>query len=60
MRPALAILPEGHCRGTPKRLDGKFVYVAQTEAGRQTLTPAEFAEKYGWKNDPERFKLAGE
>ncbi len=30
----------------------------QLEDGRQeTLTPKQFAKKYGWKNDPERVEL---
>lgn len=46
------ISPEGHVRGSPGA--GKeFVYVALTDAGEQvTMTPEEFAKKYGWKNDP--------
>jgi hypothetical protein len=35
------------------------VYVALTDDGRQvTLRPAEFAAKYGWKNDPEKIRLS--
>ena len=26
-------------------------------AAQVTLTPEEFAQKYGWKNDPERVRL---
>jgi hypothetical protein len=30
-----------------------------TESGEQlTLTPEEFAQKYGWKNDPNRVIIA--
>jgi hypothetical protein len=28
-----------------------------TDGGQETLTPAEFEKKYGWKNDPERARL---
>jgi hypothetical protein len=34
------------------------VYVALTEEGEQiTLTPEEFRQRYGWKNDPSRVRL---
>ena len=35
----------------------ELVYVAETDRGQETLTPDEFAAKYGWKNDPERVRL---
>lgn len=44
----------------PVRVDQTLVYVAQTGAGQETLTPEQFAAKYGWKNDPERVRLTGE
>jgi hypothetical protein len=43
--------PAGHFRGSPV-VTNEFVYVVQTDEGQQTLTPADFADKYGWKNDP--------
>ncbi len=46
--------PDGFWRGKPE-LEKEFVYVVQTLDGRQeTLTPAEFAHKYRWKNDPQK------
>jgi hypothetical protein len=33
------------------------VYVVQTADGQETLTPAEFENKYGWKNDPDKVHL---
>jgi hypothetical protein len=36
-----------------------LVYVLQTDHGQATLPPAAVAKKYGWKNDPERVRLAG-
>ena len=45
--------PEGHYRGSPG-LEEELVYVVQTDQGQETLTPDQFAEKYGWKNDPGR------
>ncbi len=51
--------PDGHYTGSPK-VERDLVYVVQTAAGVQhTLTPAEFATKYGWKNDPEKVRLVG-
>jgi hypothetical protein len=37
----------------------EFVYVVQTDTGQETLTPEEFSNRYGWKNDPEKVRLAG-
>jgi serine/threonine protein kinase/WD40 repeat protein len=54
----LAISPEGHYRGSPG-VERDIVYVVKTKDGQQTLKPKEFEEKYGWKNDPSRVRLAG-
>lgn len=57
---SVVISPEGHYRGT-RRIDEHLVYVALTEDGRQeTYTPAAFAAKFGWKNDPSKAYLLGE
>jgi WD40 repeat protein/serine/threonine protein kinase len=53
----VAISPDGHFRGTPGA-EKELVYVVVTDTGQETLTPAEFAQKYGWKNDPEKVRLA--
>lgn len=38
-----------------------LVYVAQLDDGSQiTLTAEEFEKRFGWKNDPERVRMAGE
>jgi hypothetical protein len=42
--------------GTP-RAEREIVYVVETERGQETLTPAEMAKKYGWKNDPAKVRL---
>lgn len=47
----LAISPKGHYRSDADVSDA-IVYVVQTAAGQQTLTPSEFATRFGWKNDP--------
>ncbi len=53
----LAVSPEGHFR--PARAERELVYVVQTEKGQETLSPEQFAQKYGWKNDPDRVRLTG-
>lgn len=42
---------DGHYAGPPG-VEQELVYVGQTETGQDTLTPAEFAQNYGWKYDP--------
>ena len=49
--------PDGHYRCTAGVVD-ELVYVVETDAGeQQTLTPAEFADRFGWKNDPSKATL---
>ena len=55
-RQHFVVHPTGHYRGSP-RVERMLVYVVQTEAGQETLTPAEFTERYGWQNDPSRVRL---
>ncbi len=51
-------MPDGHFRGTPGA-EKELVCVVLTEDGHQeTLPPAEFEQKYGWKNDPDKVRLA--
>ena len=51
---ALALAPDGNYVLTGSTQDA-IVHVALTDAGQQiTLTPEEFAKKYGWKNDPSK------
>ena len=53
----LCVGPTGHYRGSAK-IDDHIVYVAMHDDGSQvTYTPAEFREKFGWKNDPEKATL---
>jgi serine/threonine protein kinase/WD40 repeat protein/formylglycine-generating enzyme required for sulfatase activity len=53
----LCVGPTGHYRGSAK-IDEHIVYVAMHDDGSQvTYTPAEFREKFGWKNDPEKATL---
>ena len=55
----LCLGPTGHYRGSPG-VEDQIVYVAMLEDGSQrTYTPAEFAETFGWKNDPDKATLLG-
>lgn len=36
---------------------GPLVYVVQTAKGQQTFTPLDFANRYGWQNDPSQVRL---
>jgi WD40 repeat protein len=47
----LAVSPDGHYRGSPG-IEQDVIYVVQTESGQATLSPDEFAKRFGWKNDP--------
>jgi WD40 repeat protein len=49
------ISADGHFNNPP--LERDLVYVVQTDQGQETLSPEEFAQKYGWKNDPECVRL---
>jgi hypothetical protein len=54
----LVVGGDGHYRGFPQKvIDRELVYVAQTDAGQETLSPEDFAAKYGWKNDPDGVHL---
>ena len=53
---AVAISADGHFQGTPGA-EKDLVYVVQTADGQELLSPAEFAAKHGWKNDPQRVAL---
>lgn len=49
----MKISPEGHIIGSDG-VEELINYVVETADGTKTLTPAEFADQYGWKNDPEK------
>jgi hypothetical protein len=50
----LAIQPDGHYRAA-EAVARRLVYAVLTDDDRQeTYTPAAFATKYGWKNDPSK------
>lgn len=53
----LCVGPTGHYRGS-KGAEEHIVYVAQLDDGSNiTLSPAEFAQRFGWKNDPNKATL---
>ncbi len=55
-RPRVVFLG-GHYRGSPN-VEDHIVYVAELDNGSNiTLTPAEFATRFAWKNDPEKATL---
>jgi WD40 repeat protein len=53
----LTITADGHYRGTA-RVDRQIMFVVQKRDGTsETLTPAEFEQRCGWKNDPSKVRL---
>jgi WD40 repeat protein len=52
----VSVEPTGHYRGSPGA-EAQLVHVVQTEDGQLTLTPQEFAQRFGWQNEPERVRL---
>lgn len=50
------ISSDGHWRSDPDK-SPNLVYIAQTLDRQITLAPAEFAAKFGWRNNPVRVKL---
>jgi WD40 repeat protein len=53
---AMVVGAEGDYAGPPG-VEQHLVYVVETDAGQEMLTPEEFAAKYHWKNDPDRVRL---
>jgi WD40 repeat protein/formylglycine-generating enzyme required for sulfatase activity/serine/threonine protein kinase len=54
--PSLAFSGDGHYRVLGD-LGESLLYVVESQSGQETLTPAEFTAKYGWKNDPAKVTL---
>jgi WD40 repeat protein len=52
----LAVSALGDYRGSAS-VESHIRFVAQNEDGQETMSPDEFATKYGWKNDPARVRL---
>jgi WD40 repeat protein len=53
----LSCAPTGAYRTAPD-FESEVVCVVQTAEGQQALRPAEFAARFGWKNDPDQVRLA--
>ncbi|MDP6635324.1 MAG: protein kinase [Phycisphaerae bacterium] len=55
----LAVSADGHY-AVSKGVDAEkeLMYVVVTDSGQETLTPSQFASKYGWENDPARVTAA--
>jgi serine/threonine protein kinase len=55
----LAISPQGHIAAPPNvDLAALVAYEVTTDAGeRHVVTPAEMAQRFGWKNDPSQVRL---
>jgi WD40 repeat protein len=53
---AVVVSADGHWLGT-RGAEKEIVYVIQTAAGQETLTPREFYKRFGWKNDPSKVVL---
>ncbi|HEX7380278.1 MAG TPA: WD40 repeat domain-containing protein [Pirellulales bacterium] len=52
----MVVSADGHWLGT-RGAEKEIVYVIQTAAGQETLTPREFYKRFGWKNDPSKVVL---
>jgi sulfatase modifying factor 1 len=53
----LAITPDGHYTGTDRVERGIVMVVQKDDGTQELLEPAEFEEKYGFRNDPARVRL---
>jgi WD40 repeat protein/serine/threonine protein kinase len=53
----MAIAPSGHFHCSP-RFESELVYIVETDDGQETLSPQEFADRYGWRNDPSQAGVA--
>ena len=52
-----SLSPTGHWHG-PEELAETLCYVAETEDGRRLLlTPDQFEEEFGWRNNPAQVRL---
>ena len=52
----LKISPNGHYDGSP-RVERELIYVVKTATGQDTYSPADFAEKFHWQNDPAQTRI---
>jgi WD40 repeat protein len=54
----LAVAANGYYQGSPG-IDKAIVHVVETAKGQETLSPEEFSNRFGWKNDPEKANALG-
>jgi WD40 repeat protein len=52
----LVVSADGHYLAAPET-EQELVCVVETEAGQETMRPAELAKRFGWKNDPAKARL---
>jgi hypothetical protein len=53
----LIVTDDGHFSCSPG-IARKLIYVVETDEGEQlVLSPAEFGDEFGWKNDPSKVRL---
>jgi WD40 repeat protein len=55
-RQGLLIASSGHYSGTSD-VEKSLFYQAVTVSGQKTLSPEEFTERFGWKNDPSKVRV---
>jgi WD40 repeat protein/serine/threonine protein kinase len=54
----LAVAPTGHYRAAvPRMVEREIAFVAHTGQGMEMLSPEEFSQRFGWKNDPEQVRI---
>jgi WD40 repeat protein len=53
----LAVTPDGHYRGSARAERLTRIVVQKRDGSSETLTPSEFEQKYGFKNDPAKVRL---
>jgi len=53
----LIVASNGHYRASSRVKEDELVYVIQTSQGQETLSLGQFAQRFGWKNDPDKVRL---
>jgi hypothetical protein len=54
----VAVSADGHFRADTAA-QAELIYVAQLEKSQETFTPAQFASKFKWRNNPATIRLTG-
>ncbi|HPM84001.1 MAG TPA: hypothetical protein PLF81_25015, partial [Candidatus Anammoximicrobium sp.] len=50
----------GIAAGKQEQVVAAGAYVVETDQGHETMSPAEFAKRYDWKNDPSKVTMLPE